>query len=144
MKKLQAEIGKILPFELPEEELYLNLLRTSSLLELPFLRLFKAHHLSESTYNVLRILRGEGSKGASCGLIRQRLVSRVPDVTRLIDRLVERGLVERDRADSDRRIVLNRITPRGRDILAKVDEPLRQLHLSQFSQLRAGASINVK
>lgn len=135
MKSLQEEIGKKLPFEIPEEEALLNLFRTTAILELPFLRLFKNHNLSSSTYNVLRILRGEGSKGASCGIIRDRLIAQVPDVTRLIDRLVELGLVERDRGETDRRVVINRITVKGREALAKVDEPIRKLHQTYLGHL---------
>lgn len=131
MKSLQEEIGKKRPFELPEEEAYLNVLRTAAVLNTPFARLLKSQGLSESTYNVLRILRGVGPDGAACGLIRQRLIAQVPDVTRLIDRLVTLGQVKRDRTERDRRVVLNRITAKGLELLARLDEPLKRLHQSQ-------------
>ena len=138
MKTLQEEIGKKRPFELAEEEAYLNILRTAAVLSAPMERLFKAQGLSESTYNVLRILRGAGEEGAACGLIRERLVAQVPDVTRLVDRLEGLGLVKRDRTERDRRVVLNRITGKGLELLGRLDEPLRRQHLARCRHMMRG------
>ena len=135
MKTLQEEIGKKKPFELPEEEAYLDVLRTAAVLSAPFERLAKSLGISGSTYNVLRILRGIGEAGASCGTIRQRLIAQVPDVTRLIDRLAALDLVERDRTEDDRRVVLNRITKKGLELLARLDEPIRKQHQLQFRHM---------
>ena len=88
---LGDEIGKSKPFETPEQEAYLNLLRTASVLSEGFARLFAAHGLSETAYNALRILRGAGEGGRMCQEIGGQLVARVPDVTRLVDRLERRG-----------------------------------------------------
>jgi len=95
--------------------------------------LFKACGLSSPQYNVLRILRGARGEDLSCHEVGNRLLKRVPDVTRLLDRLETRGLIERWRCRDDRRVVRTRITEAGLDLLEEIDEPLRQLVASQFS-----------
>ena len=137
---LQHELGKRKPFDAPEQEAFLNMIRTVSVLSAAFQRLFRAHKLSESTYNALRILRGAGSdpesKGVrTCSEIGEHLVAQVPDVTRLIDRLEELGFAERVRCDKDRRVVHVKITRKGLDLLAKLDEPLLELHRTQLRHL---------
>lgn len=135
---LQHEIGKRVPFEHPEQEAYLNLLRTKSVLEGELHALFKARGLSEATYNALRILRGElraGADGVPCQVIGERLITRVPDVTRLIDRLENAGLVKRARTPKDRRVVLVSITKKGLAVLDGLDKPLLDLHKRQFRHM---------
>ncbi len=136
---LQDEIGKRRPFDHAEQEAYLNIMRTMSVLDEEVSKLFKSRGLSEATYNALRILRGEQSHGASagipCQLIGERLISRVPDVTRLIDRLEATGLVKRGRTDQDRRIVLVSITKKGLSILDQLDKPLTEIHKNQFKHM---------
>jgi len=131
MPGLKDEIGKRSPFELLEQEAYLNLLRTVSILEADIAPLFKARGLSEATYNALRILRGEmlgGSPGVPCQTIGERLITRVPDVTRLIDRLELAGLAKRARTTEDRRVVLVSITKKGLALLESLDTPLMEVH----------------
>jgi DNA-binding MarR family transcriptional regulator len=125
---LKDEIKKKRPFEHPEEEAYLNLLRTTTVLYGEFDRVLKQHGLSEPQYNLLRILRGIGGCGATCTEIGSRLISRVPDVTRLVDRLEAAGLVERCRITQDRRVVQVKITEKGLTILAAMDEPVLALN----------------
>jgi DNA-binding MarR family transcriptional regulator len=99
-------------------------------------RLFKEHGLSAPQYNVLRILRGAGPDGLRCQEIGDRMVKRVPDITRLLDRLVDRKLVDRRRSDADRRVVISRISPAGLDLLKEIDAPLRnrvETHFGGFS-----------
>ncbi len=127
MPNLQDEIGKKKPFELAEEEAYLNVRRTAATLESFFGKLFRKSGLSEATYNVLRILRSAGDEGRCWSDIREDLVVQVPDVTRLIDRLEKAGHVERVRCDKDRRKVYVRITAQGREIVENLDDPVRQL-----------------
>jgi DNA-binding MarR family transcriptional regulator len=138
---LQDEIGKRRPFEHPEQEAYLNIMRTMSVLDEDVSKLFKSRGLSEATYNALRILRGEQSHGAAagipCQLIGERLISRVPDVTRLIDRLEAAGMVKRGRTDQDRRIVLVSITKKGLSLLEQLDAPLMDIHKMQFKHMTA-------
>ena len=97
--------------------------------------LFKAHGLSGPQYNVLRILRGAGDEDPSCHEVGARLLTRVPDVTRLLDRLEQRDLISRWRCADDRRVVRTRITPAGLHLLAQIDGPLRDLIARQFTGL---------
>ena len=139
---LQSEIKKARPFESPQQEAYLNIIRTASVLSGAFVSLFKQHGLSESTYNVLRILRGAAQTGHPEGLpcleVADRLVTRVPDITRLVDRLITADLAERERSLDDRRVVHIRITAKGLELLARLDEPVAHLHHSQLQHLGRG------
>src|SRR5205085_1373504 len=112
---LQKELGKKKPFDSPEEEASLNLVRTEDHIRLPFVRLFDEHGISSPQYNVLRILRGKGGQGIPCQEIAEQMVTRMPDITRLVDRLEAAGLVERRRTPEDRRVVLVRIMKTGLD-----------------------------
>ena len=125
---LKDEIKKKKPFEHPEEEAYLNLLRTTAVLYAEFERLFKGTGLSEPQYNVLRILRGVGGCGLPSSEVGARMIARVPDVTRLVDRLEAAGLVERCRISQDRRVVQVKITDKGLTTLAEMDEPVLALN----------------
>ena len=91
----------------------LNIQRTFGVLMGPALKLFKKHKLSPPLYNILRILRGVGSDGLPCSQIGDRMVTRVPDMTRLIDRLEQAGWAKRDRSTEDRRAVLITLTAAG-------------------------------
>ena len=113
---LQTELKKHSPFESPEQEAFLNLLRTYGILNTPFIQLFKQHGITNTQYNVLRILRAAGGE-LPCQNIAERMVHRVPDITRLIDRLVQAKLVLRRRSRTDRRVVLIRVTESGRMLL---------------------------
>jgi DNA-binding MarR family transcriptional regulator len=109
-----------------EEEAFLNLQRTASLLLLALGRELKPHDLTPAQYNALRILRGAGDEALTCGEIGERLVSPGPDVTRLLDRLEARHLVARLRDETDRRVVRARITEAGLDLLAELDVPVER------------------
>lgn len=132
---LQSELKKKCPFDSPEQEAFLNLLRTTDHLQAEFTKLFNAHGLSGPQYNVLRILRGSGGEGVPCLEIAGQMITRMPDITRLVDRLEAANLVERSRTESDRRIVLVRITPTGNELLAKLDQPVRDMHRQVMSNL---------
>jgi DNA-binding MarR family transcriptional regulator len=134
-KTLAGEIKKRRAFDLPQEEAYLNLLRTVSVLAEPFDRLLKAHGISEAKYNVLRILRGAGGEGLPSLEIGVRMIQRVPDVTRIVDRLEADGFVRRARTNKDRRVVRVQITTKGSDLLKQLDRAVNDLHQSQFSTL---------
>ena len=110
-----------------EEGLFLELLRTTDLLSRRLAQLLKAEGLSATQYNVLRILRGAG-EALACGEISRRMITRDPDVTRLLDRLAKRGLVSRWRQTQDRRTVLVRISSQGLRVLARLDAPVREAH----------------
>ncbi|MBV8478371.1 MAG: MarR family transcriptional regulator [Acidobacteria bacterium] len=122
------------PAPSPEEEAYLELLRTTDLLSRGVVRVLKDEDLSSTQYNVLRILRGQ-REGLPCGEIAQRMITRDPDITRLLDRLENRGLVWRSRHEQDRRTVLTRITSAGLKVLARLDEPVRAVHDQQLGHV---------
>jgi len=117
-----------------EEATYLDLLRTSDLLSRRMVPVLKAVDLSPTQYNVLRILRGS-PKGLPCGEIASRMITRDPDITRLLDRLEKRRLVSRCRETEDRRTVLTRITPEGLELLASLDEPVQEGHRKHLGHL---------
>ena len=125
---LHRELNKSSPFANAQEEAYLNLVRTNAALSGRVRALFKTKGLSESSYNVLRILRGSGERGRPSQKIAPDMVVAVPDVTRLVDRLERSGLAERVRCEDDRRMVYVRITAKGRSVLAELDGPLAALH----------------
>src|SRR5947208_2439309 len=104
MAKLQQEIKKRRPFESPEQEAILSILRTSDRFQIHFSRLFREYDLTTSQYNVLRILRGEG-KPLPILEIAERLLAVVPGITGLVDRLEEAGWVRRQRCHEDRRVI---------------------------------------
>ncbi len=124
-----------------EEALFLDLLRTCDLLSRGPDQLLKTEDLSATQYNVLRILRGS-PEGLPCGEIAARMITRDPDVTRLLDRMEKRGLISRSRDNKDRRTVIGRITPGGLKVLARLDEPIQKIfrkQLGHFGQDRLGA-----
>ena len=100
-----------------------------------FAELIKPQELSPEQYNVLRILRATGDAGLATGKITERMLTREPDMTRLLDRLEKRNLIQRDRNTSDRRVVRAVITPGGLKLLATLDEAILELHLKQLKHL---------
>jgi DNA-binding MarR family transcriptional regulator len=121
-------------FGCPEEAAFLDLLRTTDMLSRGLVRVLKTENLSATQYNVLRILRGTPG-GLPCGEIASRMITRDPDVTRLLDRLERRGLISRCREAKDRRTVVARITPEGLKLLARLDEPVQTAHRRQLGHL---------
>jgi DNA-binding MarR family transcriptional regulator len=135
---LQREIGKRHPFDSPAEEAFLNIARAAATLEASHEAIFKSHGLSGATYNILRILRGEqlaGNRSVPMATIGERLIARVPDVTRLVDRLERARLVERCRTPRDRRLVLVSMTDQGLALLGQIEGPLEDLLKAQFAHM---------
>ena len=118
----------------PEEAAFLELLRTTDMLSRGLIALLKAEDLPTNQYNVLRILRG-APEGLPCGEIASRMITRDPDITRLLDRLEKRGLISRRRESKDRRWVMAQITPEGLKLLAGLDEPVQAVHRKQLGHL---------
>jgi DNA-binding MarR family transcriptional regulator len=117
-----------------EEAAFLDLLRTCDRLTRGVVGVLKPADLSPTQYNVLRILRG-ATEGLPCGEIASRMITRDPDITRLLDRLEKRGLISRCRETKDRRMVLTRIAPEGLEILAQLDGPVQEAHRKQLGHL---------
>lgn len=116
-------------------ELHVAMLHTVDELRRQFNELFKVEDLSWPQYNVLRILRGVGPAGATCGEVGDRLIQHDPDVTRLTDRLEKRGLIARGRDTLDRRVVRTRITTAGLALLARLDPLVDEMHDRQLGHL---------
>jgi DNA-binding MarR family transcriptional regulator len=125
---LRDELRQRRPFETLEQEAHLNVVRTAAVLSDALERVVKPAGLTLAQFNALRILRGAEAGGLCRNELRDRLVTRMPDVTRLLDRLEEAGLVVRERADADRRLVRTRITAGGLALLAEVDPAVRAEH----------------
>jgi DNA-binding MarR family transcriptional regulator len=118
----------------PEETAFLDLWRTADALSRRPAQLLKTADLSPAQYNILRILRG-APQGLPCGEIGDRMITRDPDITRLLDRLEKRGLISRCRETKDRRMVMTRIAPEGLKLLAQLDEPVQAIHCKQLGHL---------
>ena len=132
--RLQQELKKKRPFESPEQEAALSVLRTNDQLMICFARLFRKHGLTPSQYNILRILRGE-ARPLPILEIASRTITVVPGITGLIDRLEQAGFVNRLRCEKDRRVIHVALTNRGIETLAALDEPLLALHRKLLGHL---------
>ena len=134
---IQKEIRQRKPFRSRRQEGNLALLRTADLLRRAGERLVQPHGITGQQYNVLRILRGAGSEGLPTLEIAERMIEQSPGITRLLDRLDAKKLVRRERSAHDRRQVLCYITPPGRELLEKLDEPVNQLDDTNLGMLSA-------
>ncbi len=132
---LRDELRQSRPFGSLHQEAFLNLGRTAAALEDGLELLIKPYGVSLPQYNVLRILRGAGVEGLCRNEIRDRLVARMPDVTRMLDRLERLGLVRRERSQSDRRQMNTYLTDAGSSLLTSLDEPVASEHKRQLKHL---------
>jgi DNA-binding MarR family transcriptional regulator len=123
------------PFRSVEEEAILSIARTAALVEHAGAEALKAFNLTTTQYNVLRILRGAGSEGLCRNEVGERLVTKVPDVTRLLDRMAAAGLIVRERGGKDRRFVATRITEKGLKLLEAIDRELPAIHARQIGHV---------
>jgi DNA-binding MarR family transcriptional regulator len=118
-----------------EQAAFLNLQKTADVLMGELAGVLKPHGLSPTQYNVLRILRAAGPEGLPCGKISDRMLTREPDMTRLLDRLEKRGLLTRSRSAEDRRVVRGRVTGPALALLEALDQPIARLHRNQLAHL---------
>jgi DNA-binding MarR family transcriptional regulator len=147
VRKPQPETSARRKGTVPEQEAFLAVMRTADALMGDLAELLKPHGISPTQYNALRILRGAGAgccdgghadpsaKGIAVREIGDRMITRDPDMTRLLDRLEARGLIARARDSTDRRVVTSRITEQGLALLAGLDEPVLDLHRRQLGHL---------
>jgi DNA-binding MarR family transcriptional regulator len=126
--ELLEELRQRKPFASLAQEAYLSVARTQAVLQAGLERVLKPHGVSLTQYNVLRILRGAGPGGLCRHEVQDRLLTRMPDVTRLLDRMEESGLVDRERGTVDRRLVTTRLTARGRQLVDELDAPIAAEH----------------
>jgi DNA-binding MarR family transcriptional regulator len=122
--RVQEEIHQSRPFSTPEQECLVSLLRTADVVRRRLTRVIAPRGITPQQYNVLRILRGAEPEGLPTLAIGQRMIEHAPGITRLLDRLVRKQLVDRGRTRSDQRCVVCRITRRGLDLLAQLDAPI--------------------
>jgi DNA-binding MarR family transcriptional regulator len=118
---IYSELAQTKPFDRMERELAVVILRTGDVLHHSITRALAAWDLSNEQYNALRILRGAGDGGRPTLDISNRLISRSPNITRLLDKLISKGLARRDRDAADRRQAVVRITPQGKELLDRCD-----------------------
>jgi DNA-binding MarR family transcriptional regulator len=135
VNKLKDEIRQNKPFAGIEEEALLNIRRTAEYVEHLFQQVVKEQGLTEPQYNALRILRGAGPEGLRCSEIGERMITRDPDITRLIGRLQRRRLVGRHRDTRDRRVTHIRITAAGSAILQELDPVVQASAVEVLSHL---------
>lgn len=140
MPSLREEINKLRPFDDPAVEAFLNLERTAALFRAQAQRLFRPHGLSPAGYNILRILRGHAPDPATpnprtCSQVKADMVTPVPDLTRLVERLAADGLVARTPCPGDARSIHLTLTDAGRELLARLDGPVAAMHAQQLGHL---------
>lgn len=125
-------------FDSPEQEVFLNLWRTYDRLRALEDEVFARHGLTAQQYNALRLLRAAHPRPVPTLALAGRLVSRAPDITRLLDRLAERGLIDRTRPAENRRTVMVGISPAGIELLDALAVEVRDCHARQLGHLDAG------
>ncbi len=125
--RILAEIKQTKPFASLEQESIVAFMKTADHLGRLQGAAFEAHDLTGQQFNVLRILRGAGTDGLPTLTVADRLIEHTPGITRLIDRLVGKGLVRRERPDQDRRQVYCFITKAGQEVLLKLDPEVEKI-----------------
>jgi DNA-binding MarR family transcriptional regulator len=130
-----AERLQTQPISSLAEGAFVALLRTADQLQWRAAEMFKRHGLSPTQYNALRILRGAGSEGLPCNEVGKRMINRDPDITRLLNRLERRGLIQRCREPKDRRVIKARITTTGLALLKKMNREVEQFHRGLLGHL---------
>ncbi len=125
MVKIEEELN--MEFKSEHQKLFLNLLFTSNWLRHMDIERLRPYALSPQQYNILRILRGAGDQRMSMGSVLERMLDRAPNATRLTDKLIGKGLVARERCEQDRRVVYLHITPKGKELLASMDDETERM-----------------
>lgn len=137
MQTLRDEIKQNKPFVSLEQEAQLNVVRTSAVLMDDIEQLLRPYGITSTQYNVLRILRGSEPGGLCRNELRDRMITRMPDMTRLLDRMEDAGLVARTREDEDRRMVRSRITAAGLELLDDLEDVVMGDHKRRFEHMTA-------
>ena len=132
---LRDEIKQRKPFKSLQEEAALNIVRTAAVLSADFEQIFRPYDLTATQYNVLRILRGADAEGLCRNEVRDRLLTRMPDATRLLDRMEKAGLISRSREQEDRRLVTTRLTRKGRQLVDELDPIVARQHKNRLGHM---------
>jgi DNA-binding MarR family transcriptional regulator len=132
---LQAELKQTKPFPRRSTEAFLSILRTAAVLDHQLNEVLRPFGITPTQHNVLRILRGAGDSGRCGREVAERLVSNVPDVPRLLDRMEAMGLLSRERDTDDRRQVTARITRKGLDLLTRVSPVVDAVEQARLGHL---------
>lgn len=146
MAALKQEIAQQRPFSSMEEEALLNVMRTSDCLQRAFQRRTRHWGITSTQYNVLRILRGAQPQGLTCSAIGDRLITAVPDITRLLGRMKAQKHIRQQRDKKDRRVVWTQITASGLDLLSKMDPEITKIPrelLGHFDRKEIGEFIRL-
>jgi DNA-binding MarR family transcriptional regulator len=132
---LLSEIKQTRPFRSVHEEATLSIARTAAVLEHRLAQALKPFDVTPTQYNVLRILRGAGGDGLCRNEVGERLIRPVPDVTRLLDRMEELGLITRRRGAADRRFVSTTLSTRGHEVVDRLDKEICAIHREHLGHL---------
>jgi DNA-binding MarR family transcriptional regulator len=132
-----AELKQTRPFATKAQEATVALLRTTDVVRRRLARVVERERITLQQYNVLRILRGAGGQPMSALDVAERLIEEAPGVSRLLDRLVAKGLIQRERSAEDRRRLECSITRKGLELLARLDEPIVRADSDAMSGLSA-------
>ncbi len=131
---LRDELKKRGPFDSAEQEATLAILRTSDLLENRLARLLREYGITQSQYNVMRILRGEG-KPLPCLEVANRMIQVAPAITRVVDQLLKLKYITKTQSDVDRRVYTIDLTTAGKRLLKKLDRPVLDLHANLLGNI---------
>ena len=138
--RIQQEIKQTRPFSSRAQEATIGLMRTADLVRRAVGEVVEPYGITLQQYNVLRILRGTcpaGTSGLPCNAIAGQMLTRDPDMTRLLDRLEKRSLISRAREETDRRVVRTCITEKGLKVLSELDtivDECNRKHLGHMNQ----------
>ena len=138
MSSLKSEIAQTSPFSSLEEEAILNVMRTSDCLQRAFQHKTREWGLTQTQYNVLRILRGAQPDGLTCAAIGERMIAVEPDITRLLGRLKRLKLIRQHRDRQDRRVVMTQISEAGLDLLRAMDPVIQRIPLELMGHIGRG------
>jgi DNA-binding MarR family transcriptional regulator len=138
MASLKTEIAQASPFSSVEEEAILNVIRTSDCLQRAFQHRIREWGLTQTQYNVLRILRGAQPEGLTCAAIGERMIAMEPDITRLLGRLKRLKLIRQHRDREDRRVVMTQISEAGLDLLRAIDPVIQRIPLELLGHFDRG------
>lgn len=137
MAALKQEIAQQRPFASAEEEALLNIMRTSDCLQRAFQRRTRHWGVTQTQYNVLRILRGAQPQGLTCSAVGERMITAVPDITRLLARMKALKLIKQQRDKRDRRVVWTQISAAGLELLSRMDDEITRLPRELLGHLSA-------